>query len=63
MAASPDVFMPWLQIADKIASSGWNIGQDNVIRFPKRRMQQAQPQAQKPAAQFEKLLPVLKLAA
>jgi translation initiation factor 3 subunit K len=50
-------------IADKIASSGWNIGQDNVIRFPKRRMQQAQPQAQKPAAQFEKLLPVLKLAA
>lgn len=52
-----------LQIADKIAGDGWNIGPDNVIRFPKRRVQQAQPQAAKPSVQFEKLLPVLKLAA
>lgn len=50
-------------IADKIAGDGWNIGEDNVIHFPKRRVQQVQPQAARPSVQFEKLVPVLKLAA
>ncbi len=51
-----------LQIADKIASDGWNISEDNLIRFPKR-ARAAQPQAVKATVQFEKLVPVLKLAA
>lgn len=76
MAATSVIIMPYIyhrtavsrvpcvcQIADKIASDGWNIGEDNVIHFPKRRVQQVQPQAARPSVQFEKLVPVLKLAA
>lgn len=53
----------WLQIADKIASDGWNIGEDNVIRFPKRGVQRVQQVQRVQRVQFEKLVPVLKLAA
>lgn len=51
------------QISQKIASDGWMITADNVIRFPKKKKQVSQQQTASTRSQFDKLVPVLKLAA
>mmetsp|Transcript_1730 Transcript_1730/g.5024 ORF Transcript_1730/g.5024 Transcript_1730/m.5024 type:complete len:213 (-) Transcript_1730:1142-1780(-) len=50
-------------ISQKIASDGWMITADNVIRFPKKKKQVSQQQTASTRSQFDKLVPVLKLAA